>query len=85
MKCDYCGKYISKKENYGVLGSGLITHNTDDDDDCYRKAFVTERYTLRGLWFNLRNSFLYQRFKLSFQWQFFKYFRLGLRDKRGKK
>ena len=54
MICDYCKKPINKKKQYGVLCmSRLPLH-----DECYEKAFRTERFTLKSRLFNIKNSFL---------------------------
>jgi len=60
MKCDYCGKEIGKDDTYGVLGSGLITH-----EECSREAFTSKTWKARK--FRLKNNILYR-------WGVFKFF-----------
>jgi len=57
--CAYCGKKIGSKECYGVLGSGLLTH-----EKCYRPAFTSKTWKARK--FRIKNWFMYQGFKIGF-------------------
>jgi hypothetical protein len=75
MKCDYCGKMITRNQTYGVLPSGFNIHN--DNPDCYRQAFITERKTIKGIMFNLKNDFLCNWDKFVF-WIYYVLWAIGI-------
>jgi len=64
--CAYCGKKIGAKDYYGILGSGLLTH-----DKCYKKAFTDKTWKARK--FRIKNWVLYNwdKFKFSIWYVFF--------------
>jgi hypothetical protein len=81
MKCDYCGKMITKNQDYGILASGFTIHN---NPDCYRRAFITERKTIKGIMFNLKNDTICNWEKFVF-WIYYVLWAIGIIKPKGDK
>jgi len=71
--CSYCKKTIAKNQVYGILcASGLLIHN-GGVNNCWEKAFLSEKKTIQGFYFNLKNNLLAWLDKAYFTIAFYRY------------